>query len=133
MASEIARGVRRRPPVLLRERLAAARLAGTSFEEAWPMALASAMNTVHWEREEWQNVLASMVETWRSAWERRDATSAESAVLAIVLPGGTPLPERACEHCGVEIPADRHRNARHCSNDCAKHAAYHRERERAAA
>jgi hypothetical protein len=121
------------PPAALRERLAIARRGDVSFDEAWPVALAAAINAVQWERDEWRDVLAGMVETWRAAWERRASTSAESAVLAIVLPGGTPLPERACEQCGVEIAADRHRNARYCSDGCAKRAAYLRERERAAA
>jgi predicted nucleic acid-binding Zn ribbon protein len=133
MPGESEREARRRPPGVLRERLAAARRAGISFDEAWPVALASAVNTVQWEREEWQDVLASMVETWRAGWERRESTGAERAVLEIVMPGGTPLPERACENCGEEIAADRHRNARYCSNDCAKRAAYLRERQRAAA
>jgi hypothetical protein len=121
------------PPAALREQLAIARRGGVSFDEAWPVALAAVVDTVQWEREEWRDVLASMVETWRAAWERRESTGAERAVLAIVLPGGTPLPERACEQCGVEIAADRHRNARYCSNDCAKRSAYLRERQRAAA
>ncbi len=131
--TQLGRGVQPRPPVVLREQLAAARREGMSFDEAWPVALGSVLNTVQWEREEWQDALASMVETWRAGWERRESTGAERAVLAIVMPGGTPLPERACEQCGVEIPARRHRNARYCSNDCAKRAAHLRERQRAAA
>jgi hypothetical protein len=122
-----------RPPVALREQLAAARRGGVSFDEAWPVALASAVSTVQWEREEWRDVLSGMVETWRAGWERRESTGAERAVLELVLPGGTPLPERACENCGEEVAADRHRNARYCSDDCAKRASYLRERERAAA
>ena len=121
------------PPAALRERLAIARRGGVGFDEAWPAALAAAMNTVQWERDEWLDILSGMVETWRAAWERRDASSAERAVLALAEPGGTPLPERACEQCSEEIPADRHRNARYCSDGCAKRAAYLRERERAAA
>ena len=121
------------PPAVLRERLAIARRGGVGFDEAWPVALAAAMNTVQWERDEWRDILSGMVETWRAAWERRDASSAERAVLALAEPGGTPLPERACEQCSEEMPADRHRNARYCSDGCAKRAAYLRERERAAA
>jgi hypothetical protein len=116
------------PPEALRERLATARRDGVSFDEAWPVALAAAMNTAQWEREEWQDILPSMVETWRAAWERRDATGAERAVLALVAPGGTPLPERACEHCGKEIDPDRHRNTRFCSDGCRRRATYLRER-----
>jgi hypothetical protein len=116
------------PPAVLRDRLAAARRGGVSFEEAWPVALAVAVNAAQWEREEWQDILASMVETWRAAWERRDATGAERAVLALVTPGGIPLPERACEQCGVEMPAGRHRTARFCSDGCRRRATYLRER-----
>jgi hypothetical protein len=117
-----------RPPEALRELLAAARREGVSFDHAWPVALAASVSTVQWEREQWEDVLSSMVETWRAAWERRESTSAESAVLELVMPGGTPLPERACENCGAEIPADRHGNARHCTDGCAKRASYQRER-----
>ncbi len=121
------------PPAVLRERLAIARRGGVGFDEAWPVALAAAMNAVQWERDEWRDILSGMVQTWRAAWERRDASSAERAILALAEPGGTPLPERACEQCSEEMPADRHRNARFCSDGCAKRAAYLRERERAAA
>ncbi len=116
------------PPTVLRERLATARSRSVGFEEAWPGALATAVNAAQWEPEEWRDILSGMVETWRAAWERRDATSTERAVLALVMPGGTPLPERACENCGEEIPADRHRAARLCSDPCRRHATYLRER-----
>lgn len=116
------------PPAVLRERLATARRGGVSFEEAWPVALAVAVNAARWEREEWRDVLSCMVETWRTAWERRDASCAERALLALVTPGGTPLPERACEHCGEEIPADRRVVARFCSDRCRRRATHLRER-----
>ncbi len=116
------------PPVVLRERLAAARRGGVGFDEAWPVALAAAVNATQWEREEWRDILSCMVETWRAAWERRDATGAERAVLALVMPGGEPLPERACEQCGEAMPADRHGAARFCSDPCRRRATYLRER-----
>jgi hypothetical protein len=111
------------PPAVLRERLATARREGVGFDEAWPVALAAAVNAAQWEREEWQDILSRMVETWRAAWERHDASSAERAVL-----GGTPLPERACEECGEEIPADCSVAARFCSDRCRRRATYLRER-----
>ena len=95
------------PPAVLRERLATARRGGEGFDEVWPVALAAAVNAALWEREEWRDILSGMVETWRAAWERRDASRTERALLALLTPGGTPLPERPCEHCGEEIPADR--------------------------
>jgi hypothetical protein len=116
------------PPEVLRDRLAVARRGGVGFNEAWPVALAAAVNTVQWEHKEWRDILSRMVETWRAAWERRDATGAERAVLALVTPGGTPLPERACEGCGQEIAADRNRNARFCSDPCRRRFNYLRER-----
>jgi hypothetical protein len=116
-----------RPPEALRELLAAARREGVSFDQAWPVALEAAVGAVQWERAEWRDILSSMVGTWRAAWERRDASSAEQAVLALVMPGGSPLPERACENCDVEMPADRHRTARFCSDACRRHATYLRE------
>jgi predicted nucleic acid-binding Zn ribbon protein len=116
------------PPVVLRERLAAARRGGVGFDEAWPVALAAAVNAAQWEREEWRDVLLGMSETWRAAWERRDASRSERALLAIVTPHGTPLPERACEQCGEEIPADRSYAARFCSDRCRRRATYLRER-----
>jgi hypothetical protein len=116
------------PPVVLRERLATVRRDGVGFDEAWPVALAAAVDAAQWEREEWRDILSGMVETWRAAWERRDASCAERAVLALVTPGGTPLPERVCENCGEEMPAGRHRTARFCSDPCRRHATYLRER-----
>ncbi len=116
------------PPAILRERLATARRDGVGFDEAWPVALAAAVNAVQWEREEWIDALSGTTEAWRSAWERRDASSAERALPAIVMSGGTPLPERACEGCGQEIPADRNRNARFCSDGCRRHTTHLRER-----
>jgi hypothetical protein len=116
------------PPVVLRDRLATARQGGVSFDRAWPVALAAAVNTVQWEREEWRDILSGMVETWRAAWERRDASCAERAVLALVRPGGELLPERACENCREEIPTNRHRAARFCSDPCRRRATYLRER-----
>ncbi len=119
------------PPAVLRERLATARSGGVGFEEAWPVALAAAVNAAQWEREEWRDIRSGMVETLRAAWERRDASSAERAVLALVALGGTPLPERACEHCGEEIPTDRGVRggpARFCSDHCRRRATYLRER-----
>lgn len=116
------------PPAVLREQLATARRCGVGFDEAWPVALAAAVNAAQWEREEWRDMLSGMVETWHAAWERRDATGAERAVLALVTPGGIPLPERACENCGEEMPVGRHRTARFCSDACRRRATYLRER-----
>jgi hypothetical protein len=116
------------PPEVLREQLATARHGGGGFAEAWPAALAAAVNAVQWEREEWRDILSGTVEAWRAAWERRDASRTDRALLVIVRPGGISLPERACENCGVEIPADRHRTARFCSDPCRRRATYLRER-----
>jgi hypothetical protein len=116
------------PPEVLRDRLAIARRGGVGFGEAWPVALAAAASTVQWEREEWIDALSGTIEAWRAAWERRDATRPEQALVVLVRPGGEQLPERACENCGEEIPADRHRNARFCSDPCRRHATYLRER-----
>jgi hypothetical protein len=123
----------RRPPVELREQLAAARRAGASFDRAWPGALKAAVNASQWERTEWLEVLSGMVEAWRAGWERQPATRPERALAMLVLPGGEPLPERACEHCCGEIPSERDKRALFCSDGCAKRAAYFRERERATA
>jgi hypothetical protein len=115
------------PPAVLRERLVTARAGGAGFDDAWPVALVAAVNAAQWESEEWREVLSCMVETWRAAWERRDATRAECAVLELVKPGGIPLPERACEGCGQEISANRNRNARFCSDVCRRHTTHLRE------
>lgn len=121
------------PAAILGERLAAARRAGLRFDDAWPAALAEAVNTASWEREQWREAFSGTVETWRAAWERRTATRPERALLALVTPGGARLPERACAHCQREIPPERgKRGARplYCSYRCARRAAYQRERER---
>ncbi len=115
------------PPEVLGERLAAARRDGVSFDRAWPVALGTAVNAVQWEREEWIDALSGTVEAWRAAWERRDTTRPEQALAVLVRPGGEQLPERACEGCGQEIPSDRHRAARFCSDPCRRHATYLRE------
>ncbi len=127
------RGVRRLPPVVLGERLAAARRAGVSFEEAWPGALDAAVNASRRERAEWLEALSGTVEAWHAGWERQPATRPQRALAMLVMPGGTPLPEWACEQCDGEIPPERDKRARFCSDGCAKRAAYLRERERAAA
>jgi hypothetical protein len=116
------------PPEVLREQLATARRDGASFDRAWPVALAAAVDTASWEREEWVDALSGTIEAWRAAWEHRDASRTDRALLVIARPGGTPLPKRACENCGVEIPVDRHRTARFCSDPCRRHATYLRER-----
>jgi hypothetical protein len=116
------------PPEVLRERLAAARHDGVSFDRAWPVALAVAVTAVRWEREEWIDALSGTVEAWRAAWERRDTSRTDRALLVIVRPAGTPLPERACENCGEEMPADRNVVARFCSDPCRRRATYLRER-----
>jgi hypothetical protein len=116
------------PPEVLRERLAAARQDGVSFDRAWPVALAAAASAVQWEREEWIDALLGTVEAWRAAWEHRDASRTDRALLVIVRPGGEPLPEHSCEQCGEEIPADRYSAARFCSDPCRRRATYLRER-----
>ena len=119
------------PPVKLREHLADARRAGVSFDQAWPVALAAVVSTVQWERGEWLEALSNTVKVWREGWERRPSTGPERALDALVMPGGTPLPERACEQCGGEVSPERDVRALFCSDGCAKRAAYLRERERA--
>ena len=123
----------RRPTVELREQLAAARRAGASFDEAWPSALKAAVNVSQWERAEWLEALSGTVEAWRAGWERQPTTRPERAFAMLVMPGGEPLPERACEQCSGEIPPERDRRALFCSDGCAKRAAYLREKERASA
>jgi hypothetical protein len=119
------------PPAVLRERLATTRRGGVGFDEAWPVALAAAVNAAQWEREEWREVLSGMVETWRAAWERRYASRTERALFVLVAPGGELLPERACECCGGEIPPERGTRGappRFCSDRCRRRATYLRER-----
>lgn len=106
------------PPEVLRERL----------DQVWPGALAAAANSVQWERDEWTDALSGTIEAWRAAWEHRDTTRREQALAVLVRPGGEQLPERACEGCGQEIPADRHRAARFCADPCRRRATYLRER-----
>jgi hypothetical protein len=121
------------PPVELREQLAAARRAGASFDQAWPGALKAAVSASQWERAEWLEVLSGTVRAWRAGWERQLATRPERALAMLAMPGGEPLPERACEQCSGEIPPERDKRALFCSDGCAKRAAYLRERERATA
>lgn len=88
------------------------------------------------ERREWLSVLGEMMQTWRDAWERRAASRPEPGVSVVADDPErcVPLPERECEHCQGEIPADRGRKgapALYCSDRCRHEA--HCERERAVA
>jgi hypothetical protein len=116
------------PAAVLTAQLADARRSGVTFEEAWPEAFSAALAVApnRWERREWANVLGSMVDTWRSAWERRPAPSREVALQGLAAdPDRVPLPERECarDSCGREIPSARGRRggpARYCSDACRR-------------
>jgi hypothetical protein len=115
------------PASVLFARLADARRAGESFEDAWPLALAAALAVVpaKWERTEWRHVLGGMAETWRAAFERWPASSKERALS--LLADNTdrePAPERECEHCRGEIPEGRDTRTIYCSDKC-RHAEHY--------
>jgi hypothetical protein len=66
------------PAVLLREQLAEARAAGVTFEDAWPDALAAAVEGLpgRGRERDWIGVLAGLRSTWEAAFERRPAAAA---------------------------------------------------------
>jgi hypothetical protein len=113
-----------RPPAVLAARLLDARRAGASFCDAWPSALAAALENLQaGERLSWSAVLGGMVSTWRSAFEREPASEPEAAMALITCDDRVPIPEHPCSRCGEEIPADRlRRHARFCSEPCRKAA-----------
>jgi hypothetical protein len=120
----------------LLERLASARRAGLTFDQAWPTALGEAVRVAHRrDREEWAEVLGSMSSSWRAAFERRPATGPELALAIIATDSDrVPMPERECERCRRAIPDDRGRKgapAKFCGEDCRREA--HRERWQTAA
>src|SRR4051812_12780239 len=58
-------------PAEVRQRLAAARRAGGTFETAWPAAVAQALELTSGEDRNWWRVaLDSTKPTWRAAWRR---------------------------------------------------------------
>jgi len=118
------------PPAILVERLATARREGASFAEAWAPALADALAGVpqRWEREAWSHALAGTWRAWRASYERRPATRTAQTFARLLDPERCePVPERACERCGQEIPSQRSRRALYCGAQCRYEA--HRERE----
>ncbi len=117
----------------LLDRLASARAAGESFEQAWPDALRCALGVAErFERQEWADVLAShdIAESWRHAFERRPPRPAEQALRALEDPDRETVDvlERHCARCGSAIAAERDPRARWCSDRCRRAASYERER-----
>jgi hypothetical protein len=71
---------------VLGQRLAAARRAGVTFEEAWPQAVEAAIlaEPDAMQRADWERILPGMVQTWRDAFERQPAGRSESAAAALL-------------------------------------------------
>jgi hypothetical protein len=127
-----------RPASLLLERLIAALRRGERFDAAWDAAVAATLLSVNAaERVEWAAVLSSTVEAWRCSWERRPPRQPELALTLVADSSDrVPLPERACAHCGEEIPAGRGRRggpARYCGDACRRAAFNGRAQETTAA
>jgi hypothetical protein len=116
------------PAAILLEQLAAARRAGVTFEEAWPDALATALQSAdRSERAHWREALSGTVDAWIDAWLRRPPQSGAERALLLLADGSDrePMPDRECVRCGREIPEDRGRHgapAKYCSAKC-RHAA----------
>jgi hypothetical protein len=108
------------PAAILLEHLTDARGRGTSFEAAWPDALAAALQAAHPpERREWAEALKGTVESWSSAWLRRTPARAELA-LVLVADRDEGLPaERTCQLCDEPIPPER-RAAKYCCDRCRR-------------
>ena len=123
------------PAESLGQSLLVARRHGLGFSDAWEPAVARALADV--EPDEIADWLAAFNATrgaWASAWERRAASRAERALLAVADdPDREALPDRACQRCAEEIPADRDKRAKWCSEKCRRQAAYERERVAVAA
>jgi hypothetical protein len=119
------------PPAVLLEQLAEARRAGRTFDESWPVALGAAVRAAQrFERQEWAQVLGSMADSWRAAWERRPPTAGELALATVdsFRGRGETLPDRECRHCGGGIPDERGRRgaAFYCSDRCRREASEQR-------
>jgi hypothetical protein len=102
------------PAAILADLLAAARREGASFTEAWPAALAQALDGTC-EPRDWLQVLDGMRETWRAAFAR---AARQSTAPLYELGGGGEWIERPCAMCGGEIPRDAGRGRIYCSRDC---------------
>lgn len=80
----------------LLDRLAAARRAGTTFADAWPDALETALRAAAGKRDraEWSRALAETAVTWQEAYERRAPQRSEWCLHALPdLDGETVLAE----------------------------------------
>lgn len=84
--------------------LADARRRGEPFEAAWPEAVKRATAGQRTDdRQAWASAFTATRDAWASAWERRPATRAQRAVLAVATdPDREALPER-------RVPAVRRR------------------------
>ena len=72
------------PAAELGHALADARRAGDPFDTAWPVAVAIAVDTLQGKEHEGCTVaLHSTRDAWLSAWERRPATNAQRALVAV--------------------------------------------------
>lgn len=102
-----------------RERLAAARAAGSSFDAAWADALADVA------AREWRDALEATRAEWRAAYEGTPAPAPLVALHAVAVdPDREPLPDPSagCVLCGQPIPPARKRSARYCSYACQRAA-----------
>lgn len=115
----------------LRERLAAARRAGESFDDAWPKALEAVLvGEQGRELVAWTVALNGTLGAWRAGWERVAADGPAQRALSLVADsdGREPILERACERCAGEIPPSRGSGrgggspVRYCSRRCQRAA-----------
>jgi predicted nucleic acid-binding Zn ribbon protein len=108
------------PLTALRERLAASRAAGESFEECWPATVRAVTAGLERNaRAEWRACLEHTRSTWERCFDRLPPTAAELALeRARVLIDRQPAPDRSCSVCGDPIPADKKAAAVYCSRPC---------------
>ena len=122
------------PPRILREQLTARRQAGASFPEAWPHAVAVALqSTSRDERQEWADALDATLDAWRDAWLRLHRRRARSNVRLSrsVKIAACPCPTASVSGAArAPIPPERGRcaPAKYCSEACRHLAGAERER-----
>lgn len=117
------------PPEQLAELLTAARRAGEDFADAWKLVDQALAGAPRAERADWRAALEDTRSDWMAAWERRPATPAQRALVAVAVdPERVALDPRgraeACEHCDKPLrpPARCGAPAKYCSPRCRRDA-----------
>jgi len=123
--------MRSSPAESLRDWLETWRKAGHDFDKAWVFSVDRACRG--WE-EWWGEWFQASKETWRAAYEQREPSSSDAAMLALLESVGETVTvldrEWLCEWCSTPLPDQRRADKRFCDDECRRLATRQRERVR---